>query len=107
MSVDAVRAALARVVDPEIRRPITELDMVREVKALQPIIVRREVIANSRHDAGITTQHLQRVGNVAGATAELTPHVGDQKGDVEDVQLVRKDVVFEAVVEHHDGVVGH
>lgn len=29
---DAVRAALARVLDPEIRRPITELDMVREVR---------------------------------------------------------------------------
>ncbi|MBX3194642.1 MAG: Mrp/NBP35 family ATP-binding protein [Microbacteriaceae bacterium] len=28
----AVRAALARVLDPEIRRPITELDMVREVR---------------------------------------------------------------------------
>jgi ATP-binding protein involved in chromosome partitioning len=28
----AVRAALARVVDPEIRRPITELDMIRDVR---------------------------------------------------------------------------
>jgi len=31
VTADAVRAALARVVDPEIRRPITELDMVRAV----------------------------------------------------------------------------
>lgn len=31
MTADAVRAALGRVVDPEIRRPITELDMVRAV----------------------------------------------------------------------------
>ena len=31
MTTDAVRAALARVVDPEIRRPITELDMIRDV----------------------------------------------------------------------------
>ncbi len=30
-TADAVRAALARVVDPEIRRPITELDMVADV----------------------------------------------------------------------------
>ena len=30
-TADDVRAALARVVDPEIRRPITELDMVHEV----------------------------------------------------------------------------
>jgi ATP-binding protein involved in chromosome partitioning len=31
VTAEAVRAALARVVDPEIRRPITELDMVRDV----------------------------------------------------------------------------
>ncbi len=31
MSAEAVRAALSRVLDPEIRRPITELDMVRAV----------------------------------------------------------------------------
>jgi ATP-binding protein involved in chromosome partitioning len=30
-SADEVRAALSRVVDPELRRPITELDMVRDV----------------------------------------------------------------------------
>ena len=29
----AVRAALARVVDPEIRKPITELDMLESVEA--------------------------------------------------------------------------
>lgn len=32
MSEAAVRAALARVIDPEIRRPITDLDMVRAVE---------------------------------------------------------------------------
>lgn len=31
MTTDAIRAALARVADPEIRRPITELDMVGDV----------------------------------------------------------------------------
>ena len=31
MTVEAVRASLARVIDPEIRRPITDLDMVRAV----------------------------------------------------------------------------
>jgi ATP-binding protein involved in chromosome partitioning len=31
VTADAVRAALGRVIDPEIRRPITELDMVRGV----------------------------------------------------------------------------
>ncbi|RII90132.1 DUF59 domain-containing protein, partial [Clavibacter californiensis] len=32
LTADAVRRALARVVDPEIRRPITELDMVSDVR---------------------------------------------------------------------------
>src|SRR5690606_26288660 len=31
VTADAVRTALSRVIDPEIRRPITELDMIREV----------------------------------------------------------------------------
>lgn len=34
MTAEAIRAALARVVDPEIRRPITELDMVGDVALL-------------------------------------------------------------------------
>lgn len=37
MTADAVRAALGRVVDPEIRRPITELDMVRAVAVDGPV----------------------------------------------------------------------
>jgi ATP-binding protein involved in chromosome partitioning len=39
VNAEAVRAALARVVDPEIRRPITELDMIREV-AVQDAVAR-------------------------------------------------------------------
>lgn len=34
VTVEAVEAALTRVIDPEIRRPITELDMVRSVEVL-------------------------------------------------------------------------
>ena len=32
VDLDAVRAALAKVDDPEIRRPVTELDMVKDVQ---------------------------------------------------------------------------
>ena len=56
--------------------------------------------------SGCAAQHLQGVGDVARAAAELAPQVGHQEGDVQDVDLVGQDVVLEAVVEHHDGVVG-
>ena len=43
---------------------------------------------------------------VAGAAAELPPHLWHQEGHVQHVHLVRQDVVLEVVVKHHDGVVG-
>src|ERR1700691_322465 len=33
-SRDAILAALARVIDPELRKPVSELDMVREIAVL-------------------------------------------------------------------------
>ncbi len=56
--------------------------------------------------SGCTAQQLEVVRDVAGAAAELAPHVGHQERDIEDVDLVGQDVVAEAVAEHHDGVVG-
>ena len=38
MTAEAVRTALGRVVDPEIRRPITELDMVKSVDIDGPVV---------------------------------------------------------------------
>ena len=49
---------------------------------------------------------LQRVRDVAGATAELAPHVGHEEGHVQDLDLLGQDVVLEPVMEHHDGVEG-
>ena len=66
----------------------------------------RVIVADGRHDQRLAAEHLQVVGDVAGTAAEFAPHVGHQEGDVEDVDLVGQDVVAEAVVEHHDGVVG-
>jgi ATP-binding protein involved in chromosome partitioning len=37
-SLDAIQAALATVIDPEIRRPITELDMVKSVDIDGPVV---------------------------------------------------------------------
>ncbi|MCY1234028.1 hypothetical protein D9M72_465960 [compost metagenome] len=62
--------------------------------------------ADGGHHHGIAAKHLQRVGDVAGAAAELAAHAGHQERDVQHVDLVRQDVFTEASVERHDGVVG-
>jgi hypothetical protein len=51
-------------------------------------------------------QQLEVVGDVAGAAAELAAHARHQERHVQDVHLVRQDVVLELVREHHDGVEG-
>ena len=65
------------------------------------------VVPDCRHDERIVPKEPQGVGNVAGASAELAPHVGHQKGDIKNVELVRQYVVTESIPEHHDGVVGN
>ncbi len=66
----AVRAALARVVDPELRRPITELDMVRDVQVADgtaTIDLRLTIVGCPAAD---TIEHDVReaAGSVAGVT---------------------------------------
>jgi ATP-binding protein involved in chromosome partitioning len=38
MSIDAIHAALAKVIDPELQRPVTELDMVRDIEIEDGIV---------------------------------------------------------------------
>ena len=40
-------------------------------------------------------QQAQAVGDIGGTAAEFAAHVGHQKGDIQDVDLVGKDVGFE------------
>jgi len=75
-------------------------------EVLEALQVEAGVVANRRHDQRRAAEQLEVVGDVAGTAAVFAPHVGHQEGDVEDVDLLRQDVVLEAVLEHHDGVVG-
>src|SRR5918912_4410834 len=71
ISLDAVRAALATVNDPEIRRPITELDMVKDVR-VDGGIVRVDVyltIAGCPMKDRLTTDVKAAVGRVPGVDA--------------------------------------
>ena len=80
--------------------------LLRQAELLQPLRIRREIVAHGRHDLRLAADHLQVVGDVAGAAAVLTPHVRHQEGHVENVDLLGQNVVLEVVVKHHDGVVG-
>ena len=55
--------------------------------------------------SGVFTEQLEVVGDVAGGAAVFAPHLRRQKADVQDMQLIGKQVVPEAVGKHHDGVV--
>jgi len=85
---------------------VDHLDAV-EADALlaEPFAVRAEVRAHRGHRDGVAAEQLEVVGDVAGAATELAAHPRHQEGHVEDVHLVRQDVVLELVGEHHDGVV--
>ena len=73
---------------------------------LHPLAVRAEVLAARSPSDRLAAQQLEVVGDVAGAAAELAAHARHQERHVQDVHLVRQDVVLELVREHHDGVVG-
>ena len=71
----------------------------------EPVAVLRVVVPDGRHDEGLAAQHVERVGDVAGAAAELAAQLRDEERHVQDVYLVGQDVVLEAILEHHDVVV--
>lgn len=77
-----------------------------EAERLQTLHVGAAVVADGGHDHRLATEQLEVVGDIAGAAAEFAAHLGHVEADVEDVQLIRQQVVLEAVLEDHDVVVG-
>jgi len=85
---------------------VDHLDVVEaDAAGFEVLAVGAEVGADGGHRNRVAAQQLEVVGDVAGTAAELAPHARDQERDVQDVDLVRQDVVLELVGEHHDGVV--
>jgi hypothetical protein len=68
--------------------------------------IRARIVADGGHDLGIAAKQLEAVSDVAGAAAELAAHLGNEKSDIEDVNLLGQDVVPETIMEDHDVVVG-
>src|SRR5882672_4275906 len=77
-----------------------------DAEALEPLEIQQRIVSHRAHDQGFRTQALQVVGDIARTAAELTSEHGNEKRDVEDVDLLGKDVLAEAAREHHDVVVG-
>ena len=72
---------------------------VRAVDAalVHPPRIGAEVLAHRAHGHGAPAEELEVVGDVAGAAAELAAHLRHEEGHVQHVDLVREDVVLEAV----------
>ena len=62
--------------------------VAREPERVEPLEVRRGVVADGRHDERLAAEQLQAVADVAGAAAELAPQLRHEERDVQDVDLV-------------------
>ena len=78
----------------------------RNTVLVHPVGIGLEILANRSHWQGITAQQFQVVGNVGGTAAELPAQLGHVESNIQDMHLVGQDVIFEFVLEHHDGVIG-
>src|SRR5690554_7807463 len=66
---------------------------------LQPLGVGRKVCTHRRQRQRLAAQQLQVIGDVAGAAPKFLTQLGHQEGDVQDVDLIRQNVITKAVSE--------
>ena len=64
------------------------------------------IVAHRCHDGCVTTEQHQVVSNIAGTATILATHFRHQESHVQDMDLLRQDVVLEAVGKDHDVVEG-
>ncbi len=86
---------------------VDHLDVIGgNARLAHPLGIRRKIPSDRSHRIARVAQQPQVVGDVAGAPAEFPPQLRHQERDVQHVDLVGQDVLLEASLEHHDGVVG-
>ena len=78
-----------------------------DVAFVHPRTVAWKVLAHGRHGQRVTAQQLEIVGNVSGTPAKFLAHLRHQERHAQHMHLVRQDVILEAIVEHHDVVIGN
>ena len=77
-----------------------------QAQLLHPQTIRGKVAAGAGKHQRFVAQQREVVGDVAGASAELAPEIGNVEGYVEDMYLVGQDVFAESPAEQHDVVIG-
>jgi hypothetical protein len=77
-----------------------------DAQTAQALAVNLKIIPYRRHDHWLARQQFHRVRDIAGATTKLPTHFRNQERDIQDVNLVRQDVISEMVVKDHDAVIG-
>eukprot|EP00825_Cyclidium_porcatum_P029940 TRINITY_DN3184_c0_g1_i14.p1 TRINITY_DN3184_c0_g1~~TRINITY_DN3184_c0_g1_i14.p1 ORF type:complete len:414 (-),score=39.68 TRINITY_DN3184_c0_g1_i14:727-1968(-) len=90
------------------REAATDLaDMAtRQAELVEAIEIGCCIVAHGGHDRRLATEQHQVVGNIAGAAAKFAAHFRHQESHIKDVDLLRQDVVLEAVRKDHDVVKG-
>ena len=73
-------------------------------QALQALNVSAAVVAQSGHRVGLATELVQAIGDIARAPTKVTPQSRHQKRHIQNVQLVRQDLLGKAPFKIHDGV---
>src|SRR5437879_13501168 len=73
---------------------------------MEAIEIRLDILADRGHYQWAFAEQTQVVAYVSRSAAVLPPHLWREEAHVEDVKLVRQQVIPEAVRKYHDGVVG-
>ena len=77
-----------------------------ESQMLQALHVQGAVMADGGHDKRVSAEQSEIVGDIPGASSKLAPHVGNEKGNIENVNLLGQNVVLETIMKNHDRVIG-
>jgi hypothetical protein len=86
---------------------LREKDAARvDAQRAQALEIGRAVVAERGQNDGLAAERPQRVGDVPGAPAVFALQRGHEKRHIQDVQLLRKDLLGKAAVKRRDGVEG-
>src|SRR5712691_1092685 len=76
-----------------------------DAEPFEALKIQQGVVSYRSHDQRVRAQELQVISDVACATSELAPQLGNEERHVQYVDLFWKDVLPETAAKYHDVVV--